>query len=71
MDIQIPRFRANGNRVKTYATEASATKAAEAKFGKTDLRYLMMKTEEGRFYPLFIGEPAVKAGVHFHFCVVG
>jgi len=59
------------NPVKTYATEVSAIKAAENKFGKTDVRYLVMKTEEGRFYPLFIREAAVKAGVHFHFCVVG
>jgi hypothetical protein len=57
--------------VKTCATEASAIKAAEAKFGQTDLRYLVMKTDGGRFYPLFIGEPAIHAGVHFHFCVVG
>jgi hypothetical protein len=57
--------------VKTYATEASAIEAAEANFAQTDLRYLMMKTDEGRFYPLFIGETAVQGGVHFHFCVVG
>jgi len=57
--------------VKTYATEASAIKAAEAKFGQTDLRYLVMEADEGRFYPLFIGESAVQAGAHFHFCVVG
>jgi hypothetical protein len=30
-----------------------------------------MKTDEGRFYPLFIGESAVQAAVHFHFRVVG
>jgi hypothetical protein len=23
-------------------------------------------TEEGRFYPIFIGEEALQAGVHFH-----
>jgi len=55
--------------VKTYATEASAIKAAEAGFGQTYLRYLVMKTDEGRFYPLFIGESAVQAQVHFR--VVG
>jgi hypothetical protein len=57
--------------VKTYQTGANAIKATEAKFGQTDLRYLVIKTDDGRFYPLFIGEAAVQAGVHFHFCVVG
>jgi hypothetical protein len=37
--------------VKTCATEASAVKTTEAKFGQTDLRYLVMKNDGGRFYP--------------------
>lgn len=66
--------------VKTYKTEANAIKAVEAKLGTGDtstkafpagLRYMVVKTEEGRYYPLFIGESAVHAGVHFHFNVVG
>ena len=57
--------------VKTYASPANAHKAVEKVFGGTpDLRYVMMSTEEGRFFPLFIGNSAIMAGVHFHFnCV--
>jgi hypothetical protein len=31
----------------------------------------MMLTEEGRFYPVFVGQEAVQRGVQFHFNVVG
>jgi hypothetical protein len=57
--------------VKTYATAANAENAALRVFGKTDLRYLIAVTNEGRFYPVFIGEEAGRAMVHFHFSVVG
>lgn len=53
---------------KTYATEANVEKAIAAK-GFENLRWVMMRTADGRFYPLFIGEVACHAGVHFHFCV--
>lgn len=59
---------------KTYATAENARKAI-AKYPIIDndpsLRYLMMQTPEGRFYPVFLGERAVQAGVHFAFCVAG
>ena len=56
---------------RTYATEANAIRAVEKVFGdSSDLRYVMMRNEDGRFYPLFIGNSALYAGVHFHFCVV-
>lgn len=55
---------------KTYASELNATKAAIAKFGSTDLRYFIMRTADNRFYPIFLGEAAVQAGVHFDFHVV-
>lgn len=55
--------------VKTYATSANALKAINKHYADTDLRYLMLTTPEGRFYPVFLGERAVSAGVHFHFCV--
>lgn len=54
---------------KTYATEANAHKAvAEKKFPDT-CRYVVLKNDEGRFYPLFIGNSAIAAMVHFSFCV--
>lgn len=58
---------------KTYATEANAIKAVEKRFPEFDddgLRYIIMRTPDGRFYPVFIGTSAVHAGVHFHFHVV-
>ena len=56
---------------RTYATEVNAIRAVEKTFGNTEgLRWVMMRNEEGRFYPLFIGNSALQAGVHFHFCVV-
>ncbi len=59
---------------KTYATAENARKAITKlpRFAEdTNLRYLMMQTPEGRFYPVFLGERAIQAGVHFHFCVAG
>ena len=56
--------------VKTYATEANADKAV-AKAGFEDLRHFMMRNEEGRFFPVFIGQEAAQRGVHFHFNIVG
>lgn len=58
---------------KTYATEANAIKAVEKRFPESDddgLRYILQRTHDGRFYPVFIGNSAVHAGVHFHFHVV-
>lgn len=55
---------------KTYATEINADKAV-AKAGFENLRYFMMKTDEGRFFPVFVGNDAINACVHFHFNVVG
>lgn len=58
---------------KTYATEANAIKAVEKRFPESDddgLRYILQRSPDGRFYPVFIGNSAVHAGVHFHFHVV-
>lgn len=57
----------------TYATEANAVKAVEKKFPEANndgLRYFIQRTAEGRFFPVFIGQNAALAGVHFHFSVV-
>lgn len=56
---------------KTYANEKNAVRAVEKIFGpESELRYVMMRTEENRVFPLFIGNSAIMAGVHFHFNVV-
>jgi len=62
IQIQIP--------TKTYASAVSAEKAARAKFDSADLRYLIACAPDGRFFPVFIGQAAVQAMVHFHFSVV-
>lgn len=52
---------------KTYKTEATAEKAALKAIEKTGmvLRFMICWNEEGRAYPVFIGEDAVIAGVLF------
>lgn len=61
---------------KTYASQANAIKAVEAKdfpdeVGGRQLRYFVMQNAEGRWFPVFLGEVAVQAGIHFHFNIVG
>ena len=61
---------------RTYATRENAIKAVERKFGprmqRTDeqLRYIIYQNKEGRFFPVFIGERALQAGMHFSFNVI-
>lgn len=59
---------------KTYATRDNAIKAVEKKFGqRTDMaqcNYFIHTHTDGRFFPVFIGERALQALVHFHFNVV-
>lgn len=58
---------------KTYATAANAIKAVEKVFPSADddvLRYIIQRTEDGRYFPVFIGTRAVDRCVHFHFHVV-
>lgn len=55
---------------KTYATADNARKAV-AKKGFEGLRHFIMTNEEGRFFPVFVGQAAMQDGVHFHFNVVG
>jgi hypothetical protein len=56
---------------KTYATEANAVKAFEKIFGNDEIRYIILRTEDGRFFPAALGQSAIQAGVHFHFHVLG
>ena len=57
--------------VKSYATEENAKKAVEKLYANSDLRYFIARTDDGRFFPVFLGQEAVTAGVHFNFNVVG
>ena len=62
--------------VKTYKTRENAIKAVE-KFDVADefqgkqIRYIVMTHTDGRFFPVFLGEVAVQAGLHFKFNVLG
>jgi hypothetical protein len=62
------KFEAN----KTYATEANAVKAVDKKYSNEEqsLRYFIMQTADGRFFPIFVGDKAIERGVHFDFHVV-
>lgn len=61
---------------KTYATRANAAAAVQKRypdagsFGAADLQYLVLQGEDGRWFPVFIGERALRHGVHIHFPVV-
>ena len=55
---------------KTYATKVNAQKAVAQK-GFEGYRHFMTQTESGRWFPVFVGQDALQAGVHFHFNVVG
>ena len=55
---------------KTYATKENARKAV-AKIGAERLRHFIMQNDEGRFFPVFVGQEALQEGIHFHFNVVG
>ena len=56
---------------KTYATKDNARKAV-LKAGLQELQHFIVKDEEtGRYFPVFLGERALRSGAHFHFTVVG
>jgi hypothetical protein len=59
---------------KTYATRENAIKAVEKAFANRQTRderldFVVVVNAEGRFFPMFLGERAIQAGMHFHFCV--
>lgn len=62
---------------KTYATKANAQKAVKKAQLPDEVRgqlltYILTQNEEGRWYPVFIGERAIQAGVHhLGFCIIG
>lgn len=55
---------------KTYATADNA-RAAVAKKNLGGHLHFIMRGDDGRFFPVFIGQSAIHAGIHFHFNVVG
>ena len=61
---------------KTYATRANAVTAVQKRypdagsFGGADLHYWVLQDDTGRWFPVFIGERALRHGVHLHFSVV-
>lgn len=58
--------------VRTYATHTNAEKAVHKLLGDAypGLRFMVLQTPDNRYYPVFIGQEAITAMVHFHFCVV-
>lgn len=58
---------------KTYATRENAIKAVEKTLGTppATLRYFLHQDEQGRFFPVFVGQEAIHLGVHFHFNAIG
>jgi hypothetical protein len=61
---------------KTYVSRDNAIKAVEKTFGPRvtaengeRLDFVIVANAEGRFFPMFLGERALQAGMHFHFCV--
>lgn len=61
---------------KTYSTRSNAIKAVEKLFeraetmGMSDVRYMTVQNDEGRWLPVFFGQSALENGLHFHFSVV-
>lgn len=62
---------------KTYATAANAVKAVEKALppdapANQGLRYFLMQDDDGRFFPVFLGQSAVQRGIQFiGFNIVG
>lgn len=70
MKAQLIELEAN----KTYKTRANAIKAVDDFFagreGGCTHRYFITVGEDGRFFPVFIGQQAVTDMLHFRFNVV-
>lgn len=58
---------------KTYTNEKNALRAVYNKYpadSEDGLMFIIHRNEEGRYFPIFVGERAIQAMVHFHFNVV-
>lgn len=60
--------------VRTYATIKNAVAAVDKKIPPDqamELTYFIHREEAtGRYFPVFVGERALKAGLHFHFNII-
>lgn len=63
--------------LRTYATADNARKAVAKIFGpdvaaagSADAWYFITRDDEGRYFPVFVGERALKLGVHHSIIVV-
>jgi hypothetical protein len=60
--------------VRTYATRENAIKAVQKFYGDRTFErrqsYFIAVHSDGRFFPVFVGERAIQAGVHFKFNVI-
>jgi hypothetical protein len=57
----------------TYASHATALKAVEKMVGlrhEDGIRFMIVQDSAGRFYPLFVGNEAVRAGTFHKFVTV-
>jgi hypothetical protein len=59
----------NVNGIKTYKTYDRALKEAQKLVGDDHVTVLIAATEEGRFFPVAIGERAAQLGLHHVMCV--
>lgn len=56
---------------KSYVSEANAIKAVEKAGIPDKFRYFIYRDEETkRYWPVFIGQDCIQAGIHFRFHVV-
>lgn len=56
---------------RTYATAANAVKAVEKANIGEEYRYIIYYDEDlNRYWPVFIGEKCLQAGIHFRFHVL-
>jgi len=58
---------------RTYATVENVHKAVARVITNpalANLRYMVQQHTDGRFFPLFVGQESVQAGIYFHFNVV-
>ena len=63
---------------KSYASKANAQKAVEKRMANFEINhrsgvqhFIIVQNDHGRYVPVFLGERALQAGLHFSFCVAG
>lgn len=58
---------------KTYATWENAVRAVEKTVTNpqlANLRYFIQRGNDGRYFPVFVGQDCLQHGIHQHFSVV-